>query len=359
MYWFAYAADPPAERQRRGLWAQQVDELASPEQELDGAAGAQKESPCSPLGMSVRASPSPPHSRGCLPTPRCALPHWGMLAGSWLATARTVVSKHGKGPVGWGWCQCDRLVGLSRWASTGAVRKSLQARQERECIVVAWERLQVFFILDDQHNAHVLAAQKLFRIQSACSLRPGSSWLKFRWNHLWKFLGVLRRQVLLYFHVSNIFPRWCVLRESKNYWKRILQPLVEIRVFLEQHTKHRSALIKTCQKRCGKTVPWRLVVPDKGDTKSRHPWKQESCSFKFTKHKSAARCELHIHQSLVIVFIAWLMWTTWNFRGRFKHNICGIFQFLRQLRGSWKACKNWLFAFDKREQAFSVCRRVI
>ncbi|XP_077540123.1 uncharacterized protein LOC144152645 isoform X4 [Haemaphysalis longicornis] len=49
MYWFAYAADPPAERQRRGLWAQQVDELASPEQELDGAAGAQKESPCSPL----------------------------------------------------------------------------------------------------------------------------------------------------------------------------------------------------------------------------------------------------------------------------------------------------------------------
>ncbi|CAN8018910.1 unnamed protein product [Ixodes persulcatus] len=49
MYWFAYAADPPAERQRRGLWAQQVDELASPEQELDSARGSQKESPCSPL----------------------------------------------------------------------------------------------------------------------------------------------------------------------------------------------------------------------------------------------------------------------------------------------------------------------
>lgn len=62
MYWFAYAADPPAERQRRGLWAQQVDELASPEQELDGAAGAQKESPCSPLGMSVRAARATPPS---------------------------------------------------------------------------------------------------------------------------------------------------------------------------------------------------------------------------------------------------------------------------------------------------------
>ncbi|XP_037577443.1 ensconsin-like isoform X4 [Dermacentor silvarum] len=49
MYWFAYAADPPAERHRRGLWAQQVDELASPEQELNGATSAQKESPCSPL----------------------------------------------------------------------------------------------------------------------------------------------------------------------------------------------------------------------------------------------------------------------------------------------------------------------
>ncbi|XP_037282162.1 uncharacterized protein LOC119175062 isoform X15 [Rhipicephalus microplus] len=49
MYWFAYAADPPAERHRRGLWAQQVDELASLEQELDGATSAQKESPCSPL----------------------------------------------------------------------------------------------------------------------------------------------------------------------------------------------------------------------------------------------------------------------------------------------------------------------
>lgn len=97
MYWFAYAADPPAERQRRGLWAQQVDELASPEQELDGAAGAQKESPCSPLGMSVRATPPlvAPHRR-----PRPAL---GMLAGSWLATARTVVSKHERGQ-----CLCDR-----------------------------------------------------------------------------------------------------------------------------------------------------------------------------------------------------------------------------------------------------------
>ncbi|XP_065290599.2 ensconsin-like isoform X9 [Dermacentor albipictus] len=49
MYWFAYAADPPAERHRRGLWAQQVDELASPEQELNGGTSAQKESPCSPL----------------------------------------------------------------------------------------------------------------------------------------------------------------------------------------------------------------------------------------------------------------------------------------------------------------------
>ncbi|XP_064488200.1 ensconsin-like isoform X7 [Ornithodoros turicata] len=51
MYWFAYAADPPAERQRRGLWAQQVDELASPEQEIEGARspGSHKESPCSPL----------------------------------------------------------------------------------------------------------------------------------------------------------------------------------------------------------------------------------------------------------------------------------------------------------------------
>ncbi|XP_075553255.1 uncharacterized protein LOC142585972 isoform X15 [Dermacentor variabilis] len=49
MYWFAYAADPPAERHRRGLWAQQVDELASPEQELSGGTSAQKESPCSPL----------------------------------------------------------------------------------------------------------------------------------------------------------------------------------------------------------------------------------------------------------------------------------------------------------------------
>lgn len=51
MYWFAYAADPPAERHRRGLWAQQVDELASLEQELDGATSAQKEG--SPLGMST------------------------------------------------------------------------------------------------------------------------------------------------------------------------------------------------------------------------------------------------------------------------------------------------------------------
>lgn len=51
-YWFAYAADPPVERQRRGLWSQQVDELASPEQELDGARSSQKESPGSPLGMS-------------------------------------------------------------------------------------------------------------------------------------------------------------------------------------------------------------------------------------------------------------------------------------------------------------------
>ncbi|EEC18371.1 MAP7 domain-containing protein, putative [Ixodes scapularis] len=53
MYWFAYAADPPAERQRRGLWAQQVDELASPEQELDSARGSQKESPCSPLDRTL------------------------------------------------------------------------------------------------------------------------------------------------------------------------------------------------------------------------------------------------------------------------------------------------------------------
>lgn len=75
MYWFAYAADPPAERHRRGLWAQQVDELASPEQELNGATSAQKESPCSPLGMSGCAphlhqkAPLPSHARACWPNP--------------------------------------------------------------------------------------------------------------------------------------------------------------------------------------------------------------------------------------------------------------------------------------------------
>ncbi|CAN7989542.1 unnamed protein product [Ixodes hexagonus] len=53
MYWFAYAADPPVERQRRGLWAQQLDELASPEQELEAARGSQKESPCSPLDRTL------------------------------------------------------------------------------------------------------------------------------------------------------------------------------------------------------------------------------------------------------------------------------------------------------------------
>lgn len=84
MYWFAYAADPPAERHRRGLWAQQVDELASPEQELNGATSAQKESPCSPLGMSG----CDPHLHQRLPYP----PMQEHAGRTHLAEARGVVN---------------------------------------------------------------------------------------------------------------------------------------------------------------------------------------------------------------------------------------------------------------------------